>query len=237
MDLTWDSLSWDYGRGPVLRGAWGRLVPGQILGLLGPNGSGKSTLLGLLTGRLGRGADSGGSVKTGGIWLSPAQRWPWFAELTQAPWLPERLTLLAAARLVLGRDGEAVLRGDGRLAPLADTRVVKLSGGERRWAEALLVLALPRPFVLLDEPFSELEPLYADNLCQRIREAAATRGILITDHDHRRVRSLADRLLVLKGGWAREAANTDESLRAAGYLPSAAHASSEAAKRSTSSGV
>ena len=75
-----------------------------------------------------------------------------------------------------------------------------LSGGERRILESYLILRSPTQFVMLDEPFSQVAPLHVSTLKALIRQEKSSKGILLTDHMHRHVTDIADRLYVLADG-------------------------------------
>lgn len=72
-----------------------------------------------------------------------------------------------------------------------------LSGGQRRLIETLLVVGSPDTFAMLDEPFSNLTPVYVENLKALLKESKAKKGILITDHYYRDVLDLSDTVYLL----------------------------------------
>jgi lipopolysaccharide export system ATP-binding protein len=103
-----------------------------------------------------------------------------------------------------------------------DQPVRTLSGGERRLLEVEIVLGLDRDYVLLDEPFTGVEPLLIDTISQRIEAAAAQgTGILVTDHYHQYVMPLTDVAYVM---WQKQCYQLDteepipEQLERLGYL-------------------
>ena len=78
------------------------------------------------------------------------------------------------------------------------------------------MLSLGRPFVLLDEPFSRIEPIYVQVMKEELRENRKSRCILLTDHCYRDVMEVCSPIYLLRSGQV--AATTDTgSLR--GYLP------------------
>ncbi|MGV3524646.1 MAG: ATP-binding cassette domain-containing protein [Candidatus Sericytochromatia bacterium] len=195
--LQIDSVNHHFGRRRVLTGAWLKAQSGRVLGLLGRNGCGKSTLLQIVVGTLK--ADVG-RVQLNGLSVRHLYREPEaVAYLPQASFLPRRWRVEQALKRFAGREGLA-LREDVRLAPLLTTRVADLSGGERRYLELCLVLALPRAFYLLDEPFSELEPLYKQAASQRIRAVTKTSGVIVTDHDYAQIVAVSDEILLMHQG-------------------------------------
>ncbi|MFW6294041.1 MAG: ABC transporter ATP-binding protein, partial [Spirochaetota bacterium] len=107
-----------------------------------------------------------------------------------------------------------------RVAALLRRRLSGLSGGERRFLEVLLAISFPSRFALLDEPFTEIEPIHRGPLGALIRSVAREhdRGVVVTDHAYRDVLAIADRVLVMTDGVLRQAGGEDD-LRRWGYTP------------------
>jgi ABC-type multidrug transport system ATPase subunit len=213
--LAADSITCRLGDRFALSDVYLRIETGEIVGLVGRNGSGKTTLLRLLLGHSGRGL---GVVKVDSIFVPPSQRWRHIAFLPQQSFLPRDCTVRQAGRLFLGPQSESVLRADARTLDLLQRRIGDLSSGERRYVEFLLVLGLNRSFVFLDEPFSQIEPLYVELMSQALRRRKES-AFLVTDHNYRSVRDVSTRLLSLAGGRLAAVGSTDQELREAGYLP------------------
>ena len=227
-----DDLWRGYGRQRVLRGVSLTLPPGRCLAILGPNGSGKSTLLRVLAALL---HPARGQVRVCG--QDP------FADLrarrcvglvTHEPMLYGGLSVMENLRLL------------GRLYGLPDgaaraSAVCDLLGIERRFdpvrglsrgvqqRAALARALLHRPSVLLlDEPFSGLDPEAADALCEILRAFRNERGaVILTTHSPAEALSVADAAAALVGGRLAPAQALAgvalESLRA-WYLDAAAEA-------------
>jgi ABC-type lipopolysaccharide export system ATPase subunit len=100
---------------------------------------------------------------------------------------------------------------------IAAQKVGTLSMGQKRYLELLLVAHLPHPFLLLDEPFSMIEPLYKEVIQEFLLSLKAKKGILLTDHYYTDVLEISDRNLVLVDGVS-HVANKEEDLKAMGYL-------------------
>ena len=96
---------------------------------------------------------------------------------------------------------------------LRGTKIRALSGGERRILESYLILRSPTQFVMLDEPFSQVAPLHVS----LIRQEKSSKGILVTDHMHRHVTDITDRLYVLADGQT-HLTRGEEDLVRCGYL-------------------
>lgn len=191
---------------------------GDITGIFGRNGSGKSTLLKILF----------GTMKADRIRLSidgkpiqpeeiiPQQK---IAYLPQDSFLPKTLKVRDIVPLYF-KDGtlQDKILYDPLIARIANTNAGKLSMGELRYFELLLVALLPHPFLMLDEPFSMVEPLYREKIKERLTELKATKGIILTDHYYNDILETANKCLLLQNGRL-VAINTKEELAGYGYLP------------------
>jgi lipopolysaccharide export system ATP-binding protein len=180
---------------------------GEIVGLLGPNGAGKSTTFRLLAGLE---LPTEGSVELGG---RDVTRWPLHRRaraglgyLPQGPSVLPRLT--AADNVAIALEARGRRRGDAHpllaaagLGQLSDRRAGTLSGGERRRVEIVRALALEPAVLLLDEPFSGVDPVHVDALQAAIR-GVRDRGVavVLTDHAVREALPLCDRALLLDAG-------------------------------------
>jgi len=87
------------------------------------------------------------------------------------------------------------------LETVRTSKAYTLSGGERRRLEIARSLTLEPSFILLDEPFSGIDPLTVKDLQEIIRELAKSGiGVLITDHNVRETLTVTDRAYILKSG-------------------------------------
>lgn len=221
LTLMADSLYHDYGRENILSGIYLKLGRGEITGILGRNGCGKTTLFRVL---MGITQAKGGIVKVDNVYIPAGKRRQYLALLPQVSCLPKYLKVKEVIRLFRSRRPDnrpeiAAVRNDERIHPLLEQRCRTLSGGEKRYLELLLVLSLKKPFVLLDEPYSELEPLYVTLVNEKIRAAASATGFLVTDHRHHDLRRVVNSLYVMTGNTLHESTNTDQELQNRGYLP------------------
>jgi ABC-type lipopolysaccharide export system ATPase subunit len=94
-----------------------------------------------------------------------------------------------------------------------------LSLGELRYLEFLLIINLDHPFILLDEPFSMIEPLYKDAIKEIIKEYKKNKGFIITDHYYLDVLEVANKKMILKEGVSHEVLHLKDLVEN-GYLPS-----------------
>jgi iron complex transport system ATP-binding protein len=177
------------------------LQAGELACLVGPNGSGKTSLLHAIAG-IGRAQGSVCIDGTNPAPLAPALRQRLFSYLPASrdvawPLSARHLVALAAA------DEQAVTGALARmgLADMAARRVDRLSTGER--SRVLLARALaPRPrLLLLDEPVSNLDPLWQLRLMGHLQEVAEEgRAVLVALHDLDLAARFATRLIVMDGG-------------------------------------
>jgi len=201
-ELSIDSAVHSFGPRNVLKGAWLKCRSGEILGLLGRNGCGKSTLLQILFGSL---KGDFRALFLNGHPLKKLYLLGLCAYLPQASFLPRGLTVKQVIHLFAGHPREGLLAEEPRIKELGPKRIHELSGGERRFLELGLVLALKRPILLLDEPFSELEPLYKQRARKWIQLAAEQgSAVILTDHDYDQIVQLSHRLMLMHHGQTEE---------------------------------
>ncbi len=185
---------------------------GEIVGLLGRNGAGKTTSFRITIGMI---TPDGGQVLFNGEDLASlpmykrAQRG--IGYLSQEPSVFQRLTvrqnLLAILECMkLGRR-ERTARADGLLEQfglrhLEGQLARNLSGGERRRLEIARALVTEPQLILLDEPFSGVDPIAVEGLQREIVRLRAEHGIaiLLTDHNVRETLSVTDRSYIIHEG-------------------------------------
>jgi len=207
------NLSKRYGQRTVVDNLSLEVGSGETVGLLGPNGAGKTTAFSMIIGLVE--ADSGqvwldGEELTGLPAYLRARKGLGF--LPQEPSVFRGLSVEENLRLVLQHQKEAgsseslkekvaSLLEDFGLVSLAGSRADRLSGGERRKLEIARAMARRPLFLLLDEPFTELDPLAVADLQTIIRKLGERGiGILLTDHRLREALSVLDRIYIMNGG-------------------------------------
>ena len=176
---------------------------GDILGLFGRNGSGKSTLLKILCGLIK--ADSI-EITLGSKAFNPFKEgfegFEVFAYLPQHTFIPRDLKLQEIIKLYhQDKTIQQDILNDKMIAQMMHHKVYSLSPGELKYFEILLICKLKRPFLLLDEPFSMVEPLYRASIRELLLAEKSNKGIIITDHYFRDVLAIADHYLLLKDGY------------------------------------
>ncbi len=206
----------EYRRRRVVDGVDIRVRAGEIVGLLGPNGAGKTTsfymIIGLVAPTVGRVYFEGQDVT----------RMPMFRRarmgmgyLAQEPSVFRQLTVAENVMAILETlpipPRERTLRlqhllGELKIGHLANQKAYTLSGGERRRLEITRALVTNPSLIMLDEPFSGVDPLAVYDVQQIIIDLKGRGlGILITDHNVRETLAVVDRAyLICEGKVLRE---------------------------------
>jgi lipopolysaccharide export system ATP-binding protein len=188
-----------------------RVERGQVVGLLGPNGAGKTTSFYMIVGLI---APESGRVLLGGqdITLLPmyARARRGISYLPQEPSIFRKLTVeenllailetLPLSALERRRRMEQLIEEFG-LQTVRKNKGYALSGGERRRVEIARSLTIEPKFLLLDEPFSGIDPIQVLEI-QRIifQLKRAGIGILVTDHNVRETLAVTDRAYIIANG-------------------------------------
>ncbi|QIE58161.1 ATP-binding cassette domain-containing protein [Rasiella rasia] len=197
-----------FGNKKVLQGAALELTKGSVLGLFGRNGSGKSTLLQLLYGSLK--ADNI-SISIDDKKILPSEIIPkqLIGYCPQHSFLPKNLKVRDVIPLFHpSEEKQDMVFYDSHIATMTHKRVGNLSLGELKYFEVILLGHLPHPFLLLDEPFSMVEPLHKESLKHFLNAKQEEKGILITDHYYHDVLSISNENTVLKDGMLHKVATT-----------------------------
>ena len=201
-----------FGRRRVVDGVDFEVEPGEIVGLLGPNGAGKTTSFRMTCGMIDPDA---GTVRLG---AHDVTNWPMYRRaseggmgyLAQESSVFRKLSVqnnLLGVMEMLGIDRrtrrkrcDELLEQFG-IAKLRRSRAMSLSGGERRRLEIARSLVSNPKIILLDEPFTGIDPVTIDNIQATIRDLRE-RGIaiLITDHQVRETLEITDRSYVIRAG-------------------------------------
>jgi len=183
----------------------------EIVGLLGPNGAGKTTTFYMVTGLVR--PDSGKIIFDN----QDISNFPMHERarcgigyLSQEPSIFRKLTVADNIMAVLetlniGHSERQKrlkkLLGELKISHLAKNRAYTLSGGERRRLEITRALVTNPLFILLDEPFSGIDPIAVFECQQIIRELRERGlGILLTDHNVRETLSITDRAYIMCEG-------------------------------------
>ena len=209
--LGTEKLVKEYKGRRVVNGVSITVAAGEIVGLLGPNGAGKTTTFNMVVGVV---KPDEGVVK---FQARDMTRLPMHQRarlgigyLTQEPSVFRKLTVEQNILAILetckfSRAERAVrlkyLLDELELAPLARNMAYTLSGGEKRRLEITRALVTSPKLLLLDEPFSGIDPIAVyevQKIIRRLRERGL--GILITDHNVRETLKLIDRGYIIHKG-------------------------------------
>ena len=200
-----------YNGRPVVDGVDIFVRRGEIVGLLGPNGAGKTTTFAMVVGYAI--PDSGSiMVDTQDITVLPmyqrsrlgigylAQEPSIFRKLTVEENILAILETLGLPRQVRRTRLDQLLNELG-ITHLARQKAFTLSGGEKRRLEITRALVTNPQFILLDEPFSGIDPITVFE-CQEIIRELKTRGlgVLLTDHNVRETLEITDRAYIMAEG-------------------------------------
>lgn len=204
-------LEKSYGTKKVVDKVTIEVGPGEIVGLLGPNGAGKTTTFSMMVGLV---PPDGGRVFLRDEDISDLPMYlrarKGLGLLLQEPSSFRKLTVEDNLLAVLEtRSGE----GDSKSARLAEaladfglqkaarSLALTLSGGERRRLEIARAMIMEPDFILLDEPFTGIDPLAVLDLQKIIRDLRERGiGVLLTDHAVRETLKITDRAYILEGG-------------------------------------
>ena len=211
--LRTELLGKSYGERQVVRGVSLEIRQGEVVGLLGPNGAGKTTtfymIVGLVRPDSGRVLADDVDITRLPMYLRARQHG--ISYLPQEPSVFRKLTVEENFLAVLEtQDGlSAALRRTRserlieqlNLGHVRRTKGFALSGGERRRVEIGRCLAIEPAFILLDEPFSGIDPIAVLDLQEIIFQLKASGiGVLITDHNVPETLSVTDRAYIIIEG-------------------------------------
>jgi lipopolysaccharide export system ATP-binding protein len=196
----------------VVRGVSIHVSQGEVVGLLGPNGAGKTTsfymMVGLVAPDSGRVLADGEDITRVPMYLRA--RHYGISYLPQEPSVFRKLSVEENILAVLEaqsisqemrRSRTEKLIEQLNLGHIRKTQGYALSGGERRRVEIARCLCIQPSFILLDEPFSGIDPLAVDDLQEIIYDLKASGiGVLITDHNVRETLSVTDRAYIINEG-------------------------------------
>ena len=219
-----------YGNREVVKGISIKVNQGEVVGLLGPNGAGKTTTFYIITGMI---RPNSGAVILNGTDITKLPMYKRAREgigyLSQEPSVFTKLSIEDNLRLVLEmtsltKDEQTQrlekLLADFSISHIRKSKAYTLSGGERRRTEIARALVMEPKFILLDEPFSGIDPIAVEDIQKIIFDLKSRNiGVLITDHNVRETLTITDRAYllyegdILKAGSARELTEDDETRR------------------------
>ncbi len=211
-----DSIIKSYGYKQVLTDVFLSCNKGEIVGLLGRNGTGKSTLLRIIFGSLK--ADRK-FVKVGNKLInSLSDSRNLIKYLLQDNFLPDHVKVSTLVYLFCDKQNASVILKNHLISPFLNKKSKQLSSGEKRILEIFLIVFSKADYILIDEPFNGIAPVYKEEIKRLIKKQSKTKGFIITDHDYRNILDVSTRTVVLHDGGTREIKNISE-LKDWGYIP------------------
>ncbi len=210
--LATDEIGKSYRGRRVVNGVSLHISQGEVVGLLGPNGAGKTTtfymIVGLTPPDTGRVLADGADIT--GVPMYLRARNFGISYLPQEPSVFRKLSVEENILAVLEAQPLSWHERRERMEKLIDqlglghirrNRGYALSGGERRRVEIARSLCIQPAFILLDEPFSGIDPIAVLDLQKIIFDLKASGiGVLITDHNVRETLSVTDRAYIINEG-------------------------------------
>ena len=214
MQIRTENLVKVYGDRAVVNDISFNVNKGEVVGLLGPNGAGKTTTFYMVVGLV--------KPYSGHVFLDDM-------DLTKVPmnerakvgigYLPQensifrKLSVEDNVRLVLELNDKIPTKEEKEeklnelldefgVTKLRKSMAISLSGGERRRVELARALAASPEFILLDEPFTGIDPIAIGEIKETIRTLSEQKGlgVLITDHNPKATLSITDRAYVIFDG-------------------------------------
>ena len=184
---------------------------GEITGLLGPNGAGKTTTFNMISGMI---KPNKGTIAINGLNITKEpmykrarlgisylpQESSVFRKLTAEENLLAIFELLKISKTEINKRLDNLIERFG-LGTVRKSNVMSLSGGERRRVEVARSLILAPKFILLDEPFSGIDPIAVEDMQDILLELKKESiGILITDHNVREALRICDSAYIINDG-------------------------------------
>ena len=209
--LSARSLAKQFGDRLVVKNISLEVNSGEIVGLLGPNGAGKTTTFNMIVGIV-RPDEGAVNFLDENITRQPMhiRARAGVGYLTQEPSVFRKLTVEQNILAILEVCTSDKLEQKARLkslleeldlTPLARSKAYTLSGGEKRRLEITRALVTSPRMLLLDEPFSGIDPIAVYEVQKILRKLKERRmGILITDHNVRETLKLVDRAYIIHKG-------------------------------------
>ncbi|MFK5981784.1 MAG: ATP-binding cassette domain-containing protein [Flavobacteriaceae bacterium] len=206
-----------FGKNEVLKEVSFKVKTGEILGVFGRNGCGKSTLLKLIFGTL---KATEIDLRLDNVSVNPLKLIPKkkIAYLPQHSFLPRNSRVRDIVPIYFpSQEKQDCIFYDSQIALITSKKVSELSIGQLRYFQVLLIGNLERDFLLFDEPFSMIDPLYKAKISELLIELQQHKGIIITDHYYEDVLNITSKNILLKDGIS-HSISSKEDLISSGYI-------------------
>lgn len=212
--LEVDGIFFEVGLTTILSDIYLESRTGEITSIFGRNGAGKSCLMNIIYGQL---EVLNSSIRFDGVPIKQSYKNPFLIRyLPQFHFIPKSLSLIR----VLTDFGLSYSEFEKYFPEIQfskKTKIGDLSGGDRRLVEVYILIKVKTQFVILDEPFTQLMPLYIEKIKQIIREEKDKKGFIISDHLFKNCIDISDKIYVLKNGTTFPAKSIDDIERL-GYI-------------------
>jgi len=203
-----DSILKTYGNRQILSDVYISCEKGEIVGLLGRNGVGKSTLLEIIF----------GSVKADNKFIKIDNKYikgildneNLIKYLPQKNFLPNHIKISTIIKLFCDKKNASIIINNHLIKPLLNKKNKQLSGGEKRIVEIFLIVLSSAKYILMDEPFNAVAPIYKEEIKDLIIKQSKNKGFIITDHDYRNILNISTRTVLIKDGSTKEIKNNNE---------------------------
>ncbi|TFF33572.1 ATP-binding cassette domain-containing protein [Mucilaginibacter psychrotolerans] len=212
--LKVDSVQLEFDGRKILQSVYLNCTQGEVIGLLGRNGCGKSSLLKIIFGT--RQANYR-YVSIDEQFIHKGYHNNRIAYLPQHNYLPGGIKIEQLARVLVDPISWQEFAELAIYQRNANKKIHELSGGELRQLETLMIIHSRADFILLDEPFTHISPIQADEFKPVIRACAKRKGIIVTDHQYYNILAVSDKVILLADGVTKHIADNDE-LITYGYL-------------------
>lgn len=195
--LEIDSVIHHFGMQRILSDVYLKCSQGETVGILGRNGTGKTTLLRIIFGEL--------ETPNKSIRINKKSIYTPYKNQGLIRFLPQFNFILKSISLKkVFKNFELDFNDFVAMFPhfnkFYNTRLTKLSGGERRIVEIFSMLTAKSLFCLLDEPFTHIMPVHIETIKQLIEREKQKKGIIIIDHQYKNVIEICDKVYVIENG-------------------------------------
>lgn len=195
--LEVDSVILEYGTRRILQDVYLKSETNCVTGLLGRNGTGKSSLMKIMYGEIN---PSSKSIRLNGEAILGTHRNP--AEIKYLPqdnFIPNSVSV-ERVLMDFELNFDDLVDNFPIFRKYKNTKLIHLSGGERRILEIYSILVSKTKFCMLDEPFSQVMPIHVEKLKELIVREKKNKGIILTDHLYKHIVEICDKLYVIANG-------------------------------------
>ncbi len=212
--LKVDSVQLEFDGRKILQSVYLNCTQGEVIGLLGRNGCGKSSLLKIIFGTLEAGYKY---VSIDEQYIHKGYHNNRIAYLPQHSYMPAGIKVEKLAKVLVDPQSWAEFAALPIYQRNAANTIDGLSGGELRQLETMKIIHSRADFILLDEPFTHVSPIQAEEFKPVIRACAKRKGIIVTDHQYYNILEVSDKVILLADGITKHITDNDE-LVTYGYI-------------------